>query len=153
VLYELGEVSDSLEYLEDALSLSRKIGERWFSAIALMYMTDVFRLIGDVQQARLKLREGLEIACALQTSSMRAKYLLEAALLWCDQGHVEQSAIWVGLLVQYDNSLNVDQRRRYDQLRGKLEVKLGKEQFIAAIERGKALNLDNVVQGILKELR
>jgi tetratricopeptide (TPR) repeat protein len=152
LLCELGDMPASLEYLEMALSVSIRIGDRWASAIALRYMTDVFRVIGDIPHACLKLRQGLEIACRLQSNAIRVKYLLEAALLWCDQDRAEQAAIWIGLLQENANLLTTEEIKLYHQLIRRLEGRLSQEQFSAANERGKTLNLDTVMQEILQEL-
>ena len=150
---ELGDYPAALEYLEAALSLSTKLGERWYSALALMEISEVFRRIGDISCACLKLREGLEIACTVQSSAIRAKYLVEAVLLWHDRGQVEQAALWTGLLHEHLSKLTVEERSRYDQLHRTLEVALGQESFTSALERGKTLDLDSVIQEILNSIK
>jgi hypothetical protein len=115
-------------------------------------MAEVFRIIGDIPHAFLKFRQGLEIPCTFQSDAIRAKYLLEAALLWCDQDRVEQAAIWIGLLRENLSKLTAEEITLYQQLLRNLAVRLSQEQFGAANEQDRTLNLNTIMQGILREL-
>jgi tetratricopeptide (TPR) repeat protein len=152
VFRQLGDVQASLGYFEAGLAASELIGERWYMTIALMNMADVARLLGNTDDAYQTLRKGLEVVCTFQSSAIRAKYVLEAALLWHDTGELEQTAGWLGLLQACVSQLTVEQQKLYRQLLAALETELGQEQLAAAVERGKDLDLDAEIAALLRIL-
>ena len=152
LLCRLGEFPASLECLEQSLSLSTQIGERWFIALALMNTAEVFRVMGATDRACRKLCDGLEIASTIQSSAIQIKYVLEAALVWHDQNRNQQAAVWLGLVQLHLSQLTAEQRCQYDQLQRTLEIALGQESFTSALERGKTLDLGSVIQEILSSL-
>ena len=151
LLCRLGDYQAALEHLEAALTLAQKIEERWFAAIALMYFVRVFRLTGTLDYARRKLYEGLQVAATLQSSAIRAKYLLEAALLWADRGELTQPAVWLGLLQGHPTKLDAEQRRLRDALYRRLEESMAAEDLAACIQRGTALELNSEIDRLLSQ--
>lgn len=149
---QLGNIVESQKLLEDAAALSKDIGERWFAALSLMNLASLFRANGDVVRACQLLSEGWEFAAEIESSAIRAKYLVEAALVWLDQGRVEQAAIWAGLLEQHVDKLRAEECRRYNQLRQTVEEKLDAETYASATATGKSLELDKVITGIMEEI-
>jgi tetratricopeptide (TPR) repeat protein len=148
--FQLGDIPASLDCLEAALDLAKQLGERWYSALALRLIAEVLRSVGDTQGACQKLHEGMEIVSSFQSSAIRVKYLLEAALLWRDQGYVDQAALWIGLVGQHVSKLTPEERNLYDHLRQNLKAELGETQFTIALDQGKILNLDSVMQELLR---
>ncbi|MBI5931577.1 MAG: tetratricopeptide repeat protein [Chloroflexi bacterium] len=150
---QFGDIPTSLEHLEPALYLSNRLQERWYTATALVEMVATFRVGGDIPQARLKLLEGLEIACEIDSSAIHLIYLLEAALVWPAQGQTVEASVWMGALKENFRFLAAESHLDYDNLYHKLETELGPTQFAAAIERGKSLDVGSLLQEIWQELK
>lgn len=153
LLLRLGDLSAVLVCFEAVLPLANKSGFRWHSAIALWAMAQVFRRKGDLLHTGLKLHAGLEIALDIKNINIQTAYLLEAALLWHDRGQIEQAATWAALLQANIKELDVKQLAAFDDLKQKLKDSLGQAQFTTALEDGRNLNLDSVLEEILTELR
>lgn len=146
--YQLGQVAVALDNLEASFALATAIGDRWYRALAVRSMAEVFRGTGDLPHAHQKLSEGLEIVRTFESGAIRAKYLLQAASIWHDEGNVEQAALWTGLLEQHTQGLNAEQRRRLAELRSGLEAQIAPEEFRALLECGKTLNLVKEIEKI-----
>jgi tetratricopeptide (TPR) repeat protein len=152
LLLKRGDISEARVFLEEAAVLSTDVGERWFAALAFMNLAEAFRLKGEFKRACLNLLEGWEIAAAVESRAIRVKYLVAAAQLWHDQGHLEQSCLWMGLLDQHVEKLMDEECSRYEDLRNSLQVELSHEQFNAALECGKALDLNDAIMHAMNDL-
>jgi tetratricopeptide (TPR) repeat protein len=148
----LGDFTQALNCFESVLSLSNKSGFRWYNTLALLSISQVFRMMGDLGNASLKLREGLQIALTIENEAIHVSYLLEATSLGSVFGQLEQSAHWLGLLQFHSHNFDADQKNEFARLHQTLETKLGQKPFINAVAYGKTLSLDEVVRSLPDKL-
>lgn len=146
----LGDMQAGFAFQEESIALSAEIGERWFGALAYRDMTLALVSMGDLERARQKIREGLVLALPMKSSAIRAKYLLVAAFLWCAQGHIEQAALWSGLLQVHQSKLSAEQRRELAELMAQLECHMTSAELQAAQERGKTLDLNGEIETVVR---
>jgi hypothetical protein len=113
-------------------------------------MVFVHLACNNLPTARTRLQEALGSAQQLGTPHFMAKVLAAAIAVWLRSGNPEQAAEWAGLLRNHSHQLQptLFNPAMYDQL----EAELGLEDYQAALERGKALTLDQVVPDILNML-
>lgn len=148
----LGDMPASFEYLQAAFDLAERVGDRWYCTSALLEMASTFRVAHDLPQAHTRLVQGLEIAYAIQNPIILAIYLLEAAWLWYEQGHMTQAAYWLGFLESNFSLLTPEAHAEYHELYQNLAIELGPTSFTRALEQGRALDLESIVQGLWHEL-
>jgi tetratricopeptide (TPR) repeat protein len=142
----------ALTCFEAVLGLSEKSGFRFYRALALMQIAQVFRMMGDLPSAMQNLRSGLEIVLTLQSTTLRIYYLLESTLLWSDRGLEAEAAPWMGLLQENVKELDAEQKAAFDEVHLRLERALGYEPLCRAIDDGKTLDLNHVMEAILEAL-
>jgi hypothetical protein len=117
-----------------------------------MQIAQVFRMMGDLEQAMLKLRDGLETALTIQSTTLRIYYLLECTLLWWDRGRGAEAAQWIGLLQENLQELDSEQKSALADVQDKLERELGHAQLGQAIDAGKGLELNTVMETMMEAL-
>jgi predicted ATPase/DNA-binding SARP family transcriptional activator len=86
-------------------------------------------------------------------AAMHMWFLPISAVVLAHEGEMERAVEIMGLLLAHPLSPGgwFEKWALYTRLRAKLEVKLGSEAYAAAWERGTALEVEGVVQGILAE--
>jgi hypothetical protein len=95
---QVGDLKGALEGYQTVLRLAKPTGMKWYSALALMHIARLFRLMKDYDNAGLKLRDGIDVVLTFENKRMQTQFLLEAALLLQEHGLSEQAAKYVGLL-------------------------------------------------------
>ena len=162
-LYKLGQVTmaqgDLLmarDFMEQSLALSRSITVGTLFPVSLGNLAIIYLLLQQENRAYAVLHEGLEVAWSLPASYAHAKLLVlvAAARVWILRGEPLQAARWLGLVENHPHPAvkMTDIKRDVQAARSECAAAIASEQFAAAWEEGKKLDLDTVVTEILKEL-
>ena len=151
-----GDLIKARDYMEQSLVLSRSITVGTLFPVSLSNLAIIYLLLHQENLAYAALREGLDVAWSLPASFAHAKLLVlvAAARMWILRGEPLQAAAWLGL-VENDPHPAVkmtDIKRDVQAARAECAAAISPEQFAAAWEEGKNLDLDTVVAEILSEL-
>lgn len=148
--YLQGDAAAALPYLEEGLRIVQEARFHLRVCEIAHDMVIVHVTRNEMEAARVRLRQALESARQLATPHFLAKALAAAIVWWQHSGQPEQAAVWAGLLSRHVGQIqpSLFNSAVYDQL----EKELGEERYDSAYERGKALNLDDVVAEILTRL-
>lgn len=145
--YLQGDYRAAVKHFEEALEIARS-ARLVFRVCQISHdMVLAYIALDQMEAARARLKEALSSAQQLNTPQFMSKALAAAIIVWQHSGELEQAALWAGLLSSYIQLLHPSlfDSAIYEQL----EVNLGAECFRDAMERGKLLNLENVVSEIL----
>ena len=137
------------DYHQQSLAIFRKIGSRLGIAIALARIGFVLLKLRP-KQAMQSFQESLEIAESIQAIPAVLENLPGFAWIYLQKGDALRSAE-LARLVQHHRVTNAEIRRRLQDLLPGLKATLEADELQAALERGKELDLDTVVQELLKE--
>ncbi|CAG0937153.1 hypothetical protein TFLX_06064 [Thermoflexales bacterium] len=151
LLIALRDYPAALNSLQEGLTLARAQGSRIAAGNILCELSKVYRMLGDLDRAHHSLREGLSIARDADISLMKVHLVNAAMSLWRERGKAEQAAEWLEPL-SVSPGVAGQEQAELQQQREELERELGPERLSAAIERGKRLDLDQVIDGILVEV-
>jgi tetratricopeptide (TPR) repeat protein len=145
--YLQGNYSAALEHFEDALEIARS-ARLVFRVCQISHdMVFAYVSLDQMEAARDRLKEALRSAQQLNTPQFMSKALAAAIIVWQHLGYVEQAAVWASLLSSYTHLLHPS---LFDSgVYKQLEAELGVECYRDAMERGKTLNLENIVSEIL----
>jgi eukaryotic-like serine/threonine-protein kinase len=151
-LNNLGAVADTLgqheaarNYHEESLEILQRLGDRWATAVGLSSLAVTLLTLGDLESAKVRLREGLRIARNINAPPVTLSLLAGEARLRLLQGEAEKSAELVGLLEAHPSTTGDTKAMWVEPLMEALNT----PQLCDAIERGKWLDLDRVVDEIL----
>jgi len=151
LLYKMGDYAAALKHLEESLVLARAQSNRSNIAVSLSILVEVYGKLGDLDRSRRNLREGLMIIRDLNVPLRKAHMIMTAIGLWQEMGKAEQAVEWLGRLLNLPD-LPQQEQSVVQNLRERFESELGEEHITAAIDRGKTLNLDDVIAAVLAEL-
>ena len=160
-LYELGRVAmaqgelhAARGYFEQSLTTARSMETTVLLPINLSSLALVYLRLHEEDRAFRTLHEALEVACRFPVRTCKLKALVAAAHMWILRGKPRQAARWLGLLENHlDPAIKMmDTKRDLQVVHDECVAALSPEQFAAAWEDGKTLDLDSVVAGILSEL-
>jgi len=145
--YLQGNYTTALKHFEEALEIARSAQLVFRVCQISQDMVLAYISLDQVEAARARLKETLKSAQQLNTHQFMSKALAAAIIVWQHLGEVEQAAVWAGLLSSYTQLLHPSlfDLGIYEQL----EAELGTHCYRDAVERGKMLNLENVVPEIL----
>ncbi|HEX2619748.1 MAG TPA: protein kinase [Phototrophicaceae bacterium] len=157
-LMNLGVVSTYLEdypqaqrYLDEALLIQREAGEQHSVALTLVNLVTVCLKSGQEVSAGYYIHEMVDVARAI--NAVPVLLVLVAVMVDAYIGRLaklDEMALWAGLVLAHPSTLG-GVRAEVENSLPKLEAALGIEALTLALERGKTLDLDAVVQQILTE--
>jgi tetratricopeptide (TPR) repeat protein/tRNA A-37 threonylcarbamoyl transferase component Bud32 len=145
VSYDRKEYQKSLPYLEESLMISRSIGNRFGEAQTLSQMGDVLRMLGDKPDAIDLYRQAMEIAEKVKIVPMLLNILVGLSDVTEEK---ERALLWLGLVTAHP-SVSQGTRKRANSLLESWAAHFNQEIFDAELERGKTLDLMEVVREIL----
>jgi tetratricopeptide (TPR) repeat protein len=160
-LYKLGLVTmaqgDAFKaqgYFEESLAFSRYTTTGTLLPETLSNLAIVYMLLHQENLAYAILHEALEIASNPSVAHARLLVLVAAVRVWVLKGKSVQAATWLGLVENHPHPAvkMTDIQRDVQAARTECAAALTPEQFAAAWEEGKTLNLDTVIAEILSEL-
>jgi len=142
-------------YFEQSLASVRSLESRPLLLISLSCLAITNLDLHQEDLAIAELREGLEIACKLPAAIEHFDLyaLVAAAHVWLLRGQPLQVASWLGLVENHASPIAKSElSKTVQRLRLACAAAISPEQFAAAWEMGKRLNLNAVVADILKKL-
>ena len=147
----LDDPSGAARDIDQALDMARRSGYRLALSTALIQRAEVQLVLGQAALTRSALREGLAIALSTRMALDQAHGVLVAARLWEQKGARQTAAQWVGMLLSRSG---VEQavRKPLEAFGRELEAELGPDEYAAALEDGRGLQLAEVVAEIVGAL-
>ncbi len=149
-----GELPQAKKYYERCSSISRKIGFHWAVGNSTKYLGQVALLEGKLDEAEVFFLQSLRIAYDLGMDRDIANHLYELAKLRVAQNRPAEAVEYLVLLLQHPASQQAYFRRGRirdyaQELLAKIEHELSTPTYTAALERGKALDLDETVHNLV----
>jgi tetratricopeptide (TPR) repeat protein len=143
-----GEPREALLSLMEGLELARQAGIPRFISNILRNITDAYLALNDLEAARPALLEALYLARELNSSSQTVKVLTSAIGYWQIMGWNKQAALWAGCVMgrpEIDANL-------FEPICERLKIALGSVIYQRALEDGRSLDLDNILDQVAVEL-
>jgi tetratricopeptide (TPR) repeat protein len=131
-------------YYQESLSLAREIDHRSGLASCLNNLGQLNILLGELQDAQKCLHEALLGSVAIGAVPLTLEALVGIAHQQIEVGQYESAAELLGLVLNH-TALEMDVQGEAESVLGRLETNLTTEQIENAMERGKILELDDVV--------
>jgi len=140
--------SQATDFFQQSLTIRQKLGDQRGIASSL-------NKLGRANQKQKILsyqlfQQSLAIAHKIQTIPLILANVVGFAEYFIEQGHIERAAQLVGL-VQYHPTQDSDVRQYLEEILPQLEVVLSPYDLQVALQQGKDLNLNTVVQDLLDE--
>jgi len=143
-----GDPRAALNDNDQVIETARRTGYRLALSTALIQRAELLLALGEAPGARAALREGLGITTDTHMAIDQAHGLLIGARLWRQAGQPRSAAEWLGLLLSRPGADWVV-RQAAEVFGRALERELGPAEYAAAVARGQALELEQVVAEIL----
>ena len=150
VLSSQGDYAAASHYHENSLAIFRKIGDRRGIAIALGNLGHTLSGAGDRGTAWRRYQEALSEAAAIGLWMVVLDSLAGMARFRAHAGDHIGAAEWLGLALGHPASIS-DVAKTAEPLLAELRAILAAGELDAALGRGKALDLQQVVKQILAE--
>jgi class 3 adenylate cyclase/tetratricopeptide (TPR) repeat protein len=156
-LFNLGEVAAAqndhaaaARYHQEGLAIAQDIGFRWIAAGCLAALGHTAAATGDLERARRCLRQALSEGMAIGSLIAILYAVVGFARLKAQAGEHTRAAEWLGLVMAHPSS-DEHVLQRVQTLLTELHAALPAGQLEAALARGKALDLQAVLDEILAE--
>lgn len=144
----LGEYAEARAALTECVALCRDLGHRHILAHALGSLGGLAAASGELGQAWQYLREALQMARAIGSISATLFGLVSAAEVLAGQGQVEHAAEAAALVLGH-GAANRETKNRAETLLALLEAQGPAPVLEAARARGRATNLEDLVDRLL----
>jgi tetratricopeptide (TPR) repeat protein len=150
-----GDLLSAQAYFEQSLALSRTAPKALLLPETLGNLAITYMLLLQEDRAYAALCEALDTARNQSVTHLKLLTLIAAARVWILPGKALSSATWLGLVENDPHpAVNMtDLKRDLHVARAECEAALSPEQYAAAWEVGKTLDVDTVVNEILRELQ
>jgi class 3 adenylate cyclase/tetratricopeptide (TPR) repeat protein len=144
-----GDLTTAQAHFEESRRIAQEIGDLHHTAVNSLYLGLVFLVEGDLSRADGHFREALARFVAMEELPNTVETLLCIALLRAKSGDPDGALALLGLALAHPA---VSQRAR-DEVKphlAELEAALGPEAVAAGLERGRGLDFETVVEGLLR---
>jgi predicted ATPase len=142
--------ADAIPHLEESLQHARAVKAEVFLSNALINLGWVHRWLGDVEAARARLREAVKHAAVPDNRESLGRALEAMAAVSITAGDPELAATLFGAADGVRRSIGagvwMTDRASHDQTAAELQTKLGDTAYAAAIDRGRSLTLQAVLE-------
>jgi len=145
----LGQYAEAKECFNKCVLLSRESPHAGSAIEALAGLGHSAYALGEIDQAREYYHQSLEEALRTGRQASTQEALVGLAALLAHEGQSERGVELLALVVEHPTTYQVD-RDRARELLNELESGMHPEQFAAAMERGQARNLEEVVAEMLE---
>ncbi|MCQ3929397.1 MAG: hypothetical protein DPW16_02975 [Chloroflexi bacterium] len=135
-------------YFKEGLTIRREIGDRAGIANSLINLGVVAKGHQLIFQAEKYLQEALKEAKALEAVPLMLETMVELAGLQIENGQYTQAAEWLGMVVNHP-ALDTGVKMAVEPILTDLGQKFPPDKLNPALERGKQLRLDTVVDELL----
>jgi predicted ATPase/DNA-binding SARP family transcriptional activator len=147
IALDLEEHAQARQALEQGLAMSEMISP-WLHCAALVELGYVNRALGEIALSASHFREALALADRAELWPRAVSALAGMAHLLADEAESERALELLALVLRHPATLQVT-RDKAQSLRAQLETVLSPDDLAAAMERGQALKLKDVVSGLL----
>jgi predicted ATPase len=142
--------ADAIPHLEESLQHARAVKAEVFLSNALINLGWVHHWLGDVEAARARLREAVKHAAVPDNRESLGRALEAMAAVSFTAGDPELAATLFGAADGVRRSIGagvwMTDRASHDQTAAELQAKLGETAYAAAMDRGRSLTLQAVLQ-------
>jgi tetratricopeptide (TPR) repeat protein len=145
-----GDYDKAASYHQESYELYREVGDRGGVGYALCGLGTTALAIGDYKEAGRHFYHSLEIVSAIQYVPVIFHALQGMAELLIAAGQ-QTRGLNILSLVSHHEQCDYETRNRVKNILDTVSNDLSKRAYKAAVEQGKALVLDNVVQTLLAE--
>ena len=142
--HNLKNLEKAKSYYQESLSIAREIDHRAGAASTLINLGQLNVLLGEYQLALKILREALTETVALGVVPLTLDALVGVAQQQVEVEQCETAAELLGLILNH-SALESDVRQVAESVLDRLRKEITPEDLEAAMERGKILELDQVV--------
>jgi tetratricopeptide (TPR) repeat protein len=150
VLLQHHRYADAIPHLEESLQHARAVKAEVFLSNALINLGWVYHWLGDVEAARARLREAVKHAAVPDNRESLGRALEAMAAVSITAGDPERAATLFGAADGVRRSIGagvwMTDRASHDQTAAELQAKLGDTAYAAAIDRGRSLILQAVLE-------
>ncbi|MCI0711335.1 MAG: tetratricopeptide repeat protein [Chloroflexi bacterium] len=147
--YAQGNYVLAQEYFQQSLDLSQAIGEEVATMITQGNLGFVFLRLGD-RRANSLFCKALAAATSISFDPLVLDILIGLSWLFLEDGKPSRSGELVGL-IQSHPAFIIDVQHRLNEFMPSLENALEPDDLHAAMERGKLMDLNKVVERLLKD--
>jgi DNA-binding SARP family transcriptional activator/predicted ATPase len=148
--HHLGNLEKAEQYYKESLSIAREIGHRQGATSTLSNLGHLHVLLGEHALAWKFLCEALSESTAIGAVPLALDALVGVARLRAAAGEAGLAAEMLGLALNHP-AVEVDSAREGETILAGLRGALPAEQFEAALERGKGMDLETIVAELLIE--
>jgi predicted ATPase/DNA-binding SARP family transcriptional activator len=148
--HHLENLEKARQYYKESLSIGREIGHRQGATSTLSNLGHLHVLMGKHETAWGYLREALSESMAIGVIPLTLDALIGVALLRAKTKQEEAAAELVGLVVNHP-AVEADTMQVAEGILAELRGTLTEERVKAAMERGKAMEPETIVEGLLSE--
>ncbi|MEM7344051.1 MAG: tetratricopeptide repeat protein [Chloroflexota bacterium] len=145
-----GAYEQARDYHRQSLAIFQMIGAQWGITFNLNFMGQAAIRQGNYAQALTEFREALAIAQSIQSKPLILTIVVGFAWLYLQRDQPTKAAELTGLTL-YHPTYNTDVKILLDEFLPVLESALPADTLQPALERGKTLDLEGVVQQLLNE--
>ncbi len=149
LFYYQGKYEQARDYYEQSIGIRRAIKDKYGLADSITHLGFLYLQYRDVQ-AGISFRDALAISHAIQSTMVILEAVVGFAWLYLQGGNLSRAAELAGL-VQHHLASDISVQMRLDAFLPLLKEALPAAELQAAMERGKALDLDTVVETLLNE--
>jgi predicted ATPase len=141
---------EAIPHLEESIQHARGVKAEVFLSNALINLGLAHLGLGDLESARQRLRESVQHAAAPDSRESLARALDALAAVADTAGNPELGATMLGAGEGVRSSIGVGvwmtDRASHDETAARLRARLGDPAYAAAIDRGRGLSVDQVVE-------
>ncbi len=148
--HHLGNLEKAKQYYQESLSIGQEIGHRQGATSTLSNLGHLHVLLGEHARAWDYLRQALNESTAIGVAPLTLDALVGVARLRAETGQGDSAAELLGVALNHP-AVEVDSVQVGETVLAGLRDALPAGQLEAAMERGKTLELDTVVAGLLAE--
>jgi tetratricopeptide (TPR) repeat protein len=142
--------AEAIPHLEESLQHARTVKADVFLSNALINLGWVYHWLGDVEAARARLREAVKHAAVPDNMESLGRALEALAAVAVTAGDAELAATLFGAADGVRRSIGagvwMTDRTSHDQTAAQLQTQLGETAYAAAINRGRTLTIDEVLE-------
>jgi predicted ATPase len=142
--------ADAIPHLEECIPLARAVKAEVFLSNALINLGWVHHWLGNVEAARARLREAVKHAAVPDNRESLGRALEALAAVTVTAGDPELAATLFGAADGVRRSIGagvwMTDRASHDQTAAQLRTQLGETPCAAAMDRGRSLTVDQVLE-------
>jgi tetratricopeptide (TPR) repeat protein len=148
IAHDQGMYKEAHRLYKQTWGIMEGIGDKFGEALVLSNLGLVCVMLGQYDDGWDYLQQSLRVSCTIQDIPHTLINLVIVGHLWIRNCEYERAAQLLGLALHH-SAANIEVKTEAQPVLAKLREELPDEDLEAALERGKALELDQVVDEIL----